>query len=185
MSLKKHKVVVVGNGMVIVRFCQRPLDYDKNGRFHITMLGKECRPAYDRVQLTSFCEKESADELILEPAAWYEEIGQAFAQQRFAAGEPYFFNAEFGKLMNQPDHFVERELFIFSEPGKIGADFGGGHAVGAAEITAVDHDNRRSRSGRFKGFRVEDREYQAVCFFIVHGHKQMTGFNILRQCRTG
>ncbi|MDF7800565.1 nitrite reductase large subunit NirB [Pontiellaceae bacterium B1224] len=75
MSLKKHEVVVVGNGMVSVRFCQRLLEYDKNKRFHIKVLGEECRPAYDRVQLTSFYEKESADELILEPASWYEQNG--------------------------------------------------------------------------------------------------------------
>ncbi|MEI6891858.1 MAG: nitrite reductase large subunit NirB [Pontiella sp.] len=73
MSLKKHEVVVVGNGMVSVRFCERLLEYDKNNRFHITVLGEECRPAYDRVQLTSFYEKESADELIIQPASWYEE----------------------------------------------------------------------------------------------------------------
>jgi nitrite reductase (NADH) large subunit len=75
MSLKKHEVVVVGNGMVSVRFCERLLEYDKNQRFHIKVLGEECRPAYDRVQLTSFYEKESADELIIEPASWYEQNG--------------------------------------------------------------------------------------------------------------
>jgi nitrite reductase (NADH) large subunit len=75
MSFKKHEVVVVGNGMVSVRFCEKLLEYDKNKRFHITVLGEECRPAYDRVQLTSFYEKESADELLLETADWYEENG--------------------------------------------------------------------------------------------------------------
>ena len=78
MSLKKHEVVVVGNGMVSVKFCQKLLEYDKNRRFHIKVLGEECRPAYDRVQLTSFYEKESADELILEPREWYEENGIKF-----------------------------------------------------------------------------------------------------------
>ena len=32
MSLKKHEVVVVGNGMVSVRFCEQLLEYDRNGR---------------------------------------------------------------------------------------------------------------------------------------------------------
>ncbi len=75
MSFKKHRVVVVGNGMVSVRFCEKLLEYDKIERFQITVLGEECRPAYDRVQLTSFFEKESADELLLEPADWYENNG--------------------------------------------------------------------------------------------------------------
>lgn len=75
MNFKKHEVVVVGNGMVSVRFCERLLEYDPNGRFHIKVLGEECRPAYDRVQLTSFYDKESADELILQPAEWYKENG--------------------------------------------------------------------------------------------------------------
>jgi nitrite reductase (NADH) large subunit len=75
MSLKKHEVVVVGNGMVSVRFCERLLEYDKNKHFHIKVLGEEIRPAYDRVQLTSFYEKESADELLLETAEWYEQNG--------------------------------------------------------------------------------------------------------------
>ena len=75
MNLKKQKIVVVGNGMVSVRFCEKLLEYDTNNRFHITVLGEEPRPAYDRVQLTSFFEKDSADELLLEPAAWYTDNG--------------------------------------------------------------------------------------------------------------
>jgi nitrite reductase (NADH) large subunit len=75
MSFKKQEVVVVGNGMVSVRFCEKLLEYDRNKRFRITVLGEESRPAYDRVQLTSFYEKESADELLLETADWYAEKG--------------------------------------------------------------------------------------------------------------
>ncbi|HEY5621590.1 MAG TPA: nitrite reductase large subunit NirB [Pontiella sp.] len=75
MSLTKHKVVVVGNGMVSLRFCERLLAYDQDGKFEITVLGEECRPAYDRVQLTSFFEKNSADELLLAGPEWYAENG--------------------------------------------------------------------------------------------------------------
>jgi nitrite reductase (NADH) large subunit len=75
MSLKKQEIVVVGNGMVSVRFCEKLLEYDKKNRFHITVLGEEIRPAYDRVQLTSFYEKESADELLMETADWDVEKG--------------------------------------------------------------------------------------------------------------
>lgn len=75
MSLKKHEVVIVGNGMVSVRFCEKLLEYDTHKRFHITILGEETRPAYDRVQLTSFFEKESPDELLLESNEWYGQNG--------------------------------------------------------------------------------------------------------------
>lgn len=75
MSLKKHEVIVVGNGMVSVRFCEKLLEYDKNKRFHIKVLGEEPRPAYDRVQLTSFYEKESADELQMVEPNWYADNG--------------------------------------------------------------------------------------------------------------
>ncbi len=75
MNLKKHEVVVVGNGMVSVRFCEKLLEYDKNNRFHIKVLGEEPRPAYDRVQLTSFYEKESADELQMVEPNWYADNG--------------------------------------------------------------------------------------------------------------
>lgn len=71
MSLTKHEIVVVGNGMVSLRFCEKLLEYDKNKRFHIKVLGEELRPAYDRVQLTSFFEKDSADELLLATPEWY------------------------------------------------------------------------------------------------------------------
>ncbi len=73
MSHKKHEIVVVGNGMVSVRFCEKLLEYDTHERFHITVLGDEPRPAYDRIQLTSFFEKESPDELELASRAWYAE----------------------------------------------------------------------------------------------------------------
>lgn len=75
MSLKKRELVVVGNGMVSVRFCERMREYDPAGKFSITVIGEEPRPAYDRVQLTSFFEKESADELLLTDAEWYRKNG--------------------------------------------------------------------------------------------------------------
>ena len=71
MSGNKQKVVVVGNGMVSVRFCEQLMQYDEHKKFHITIFGEEARPAYDRVQLTSFFEKESADELLIERFDWY------------------------------------------------------------------------------------------------------------------
>jgi nitrite reductase (NADH) large subunit len=45
------KVVVVGNGMVGQRFLEQLAG---RGEFEVTTFCEEPRPAYDRVQLTSF-----------------------------------------------------------------------------------------------------------------------------------
>lgn len=71
----KRKVVVVGNGMVGLRFCERLTEYDVDGRFELTTIGEECRPAYDRVQLTKFFETRNADKLCLAPEEWYASQG--------------------------------------------------------------------------------------------------------------
>src|SRR5690606_18281962 len=65
-------IVVIGNGMVCQRFCERLRQYESS-RSRVVVFGEECRPAYDRVKLTSYYEKASADELLMEPVAWYEE----------------------------------------------------------------------------------------------------------------
>ncbi len=56
------KVVVIGNGMVGQRFLEQ---LAARGEFEITAFGEEPRPAYDRVQLTSFFSGKSASDLSL------------------------------------------------------------------------------------------------------------------------
>src|SRR5688572_11467199 len=63
-------IVVIGNGMVSQRFCERLRVL--GSRDTILVFGDEPRPAYDRVKLTSYYEKDSADDLLLEPRSWYE-----------------------------------------------------------------------------------------------------------------
>jgi nitrite reductase (NADH) large subunit len=48
--MSKHRVVVVGNGMVGHRFVEALVEY--KGDHQITVLGEEPRPAYDRVHLS-------------------------------------------------------------------------------------------------------------------------------------
>ncbi len=69
------QVLVVGNGMVSHRFCEKLTDYDRDLRHRITVVGEEPRPAYDRVHLTSYFAGRSADALVLGTAAWYRERG--------------------------------------------------------------------------------------------------------------
>ena len=51
--MERSNVVVVGNGMVSHRFCERLLEYDRDRRYGITVVGEEPRQAYDRVHLTT------------------------------------------------------------------------------------------------------------------------------------
>ena len=68
-------VLVVGNGMVSHRFCEKLVEYDTEKRYWIVVVGEEPRPAYDRVHLTSYFTERSADALLLGTHAWYAERG--------------------------------------------------------------------------------------------------------------
>ncbi len=68
---KKKQIVVVGNGMTSLRFCEKMLEYDAFHENRITVLGAEPVPAYDRVSLSSIFEGKPEKELILAEARWY------------------------------------------------------------------------------------------------------------------
>src|SRR5436190_1590326 len=74
--LKRHKtVVVIGNGMIGHRFCERLLEYDGEMNCRIITFCEEPRPAYDRVNLTKYFEHRRADRLALAASQWYDENG--------------------------------------------------------------------------------------------------------------
>jgi len=56
-------VVVVGNGMVGQRFVEALRERDAQRRWRVTVLAEEPRPAYDRVNLSSLFDGNSADDL--------------------------------------------------------------------------------------------------------------------------
>ncbi len=70
MEKKKH-VVVVGNGMTSIRFCEQMLEYDALHEYRLTVLGEEPLPAYDRVALSSCFSGKSTKDLIFAEARWY------------------------------------------------------------------------------------------------------------------
>lgn len=70
----KKKVIVIGNGMVGYKFCEK-LVAKAAGKFQISVFGEEPRPAYDRVHLSEYFENQSEENLILASRAWYEEQG--------------------------------------------------------------------------------------------------------------
>ena len=64
-------ILVVGNGMVGYKFCEKLKKKDSSGNFTITVLGEEPRPAYDRVHLSEYFSTRSADHLTMAPKEWY------------------------------------------------------------------------------------------------------------------
>ncbi len=67
------KVIVIGNGMVGYKFCEKLRQQASADRFAITVFGEECRPAYDRVHLSAYFESQDIDALTLAPRNWYDE----------------------------------------------------------------------------------------------------------------
>lgn len=66
----KPTVVVVGNGMVGHRFCEK---LKATGAFRIVVFGEEPRPAYDRVHLSEYFSGRSAVDLALPMKGWFED----------------------------------------------------------------------------------------------------------------
>jgi nitrite reductase (NADH) large subunit len=66
-------LVVVGNGMVAHRLCERLVELDRAARWNVVVFGEEPRPAYDRVHLSAAFAGTRADELQLADAVWYAE----------------------------------------------------------------------------------------------------------------
>ncbi len=71
----KKKIVVVGNGMVGYKFCEKLVAKDTNGSFEVVVFGEEIRPAYDRVHLSSFFSGKTAADLSIAPVQWYADNG--------------------------------------------------------------------------------------------------------------
>jgi nitrite reductase (NADH) large subunit len=66
------KLVIVGNGMVGQRFLEQLVARASGGTPQVTVLCEEPRPAYDRVQLTSFFSGRSAADLNVVPDGFFE-----------------------------------------------------------------------------------------------------------------
>jgi nitrite reductase (NADH) large subunit len=66
----KPIAVVIGNGMVGHRFCEK---LKAIGLYRIIVFGEEPRPAYDRVHLSEYFNGKSASELSLPMTGWFEE----------------------------------------------------------------------------------------------------------------
>lgn len=67
------KIVVIGNGMVGFKFCEKLITKAQPQQFNIVVFGEEIRPAYDRVHLSEFFSGKTADDLLMSPLNWYAE----------------------------------------------------------------------------------------------------------------
>lgn len=71
----RKTVVVVGNGMVGHRFCEKLVEFDSGRAARVVVFGEEPRAAYDRVGLTSFFAHRDPEKLALARREWYAEHG--------------------------------------------------------------------------------------------------------------
>ena len=71
LSPDRQTIVVVGNGMVGHRFCERLVERDVNQHFHIVTFCEEPRAAYDRVGLSKYFTHRDAKQLMLADPDWY------------------------------------------------------------------------------------------------------------------
>ena len=65
------KIIVIGNGMVSYKFCEKLISKSSATAFDITVFGEEIRPAYDRVHLSEYFTGKTAANLLMAPASWY------------------------------------------------------------------------------------------------------------------
>jgi len=69
------RLVIVGNGMVGQRFLEQLVSRQDGAATEITVFCEEPRPAYDRVQLTSFFSGKSAADLNVVPEKFFQQHG--------------------------------------------------------------------------------------------------------------
>ncbi|PIB35369.1 nitrite reductase large subunit [Reichenbachiella sp. 5M10] len=68
-----EKIIVIGNGMVGYKFCEKLRAKAGKEQFEITVFGEEPHPAYDRVHLSEYFTNPSVEHLEMAPRSWYEE----------------------------------------------------------------------------------------------------------------
>ncbi|AXT55921.1 nitrite reductase large subunit [Aquimarina sp. AD1] len=67
------KVVVIGNGMVSYKFCEKFAASEKFTDYKLIVFGEEPRRAYDRVHLSEFYDGKTSEDLSMSTANWYED----------------------------------------------------------------------------------------------------------------
>lgn len=68
-------IVVVGNGMVGYKFCEKFIARNLQEEYKLIVFGEEMRPAYDRIHLSTYFDGKTADDLVLADSDWYTDNG--------------------------------------------------------------------------------------------------------------
>ncbi len=71
----RERLVIVGNGMVGQRLCERLVERGLSRRLELAVIGEEPTQAYDRVHLTDVLKGRPSAELLLRAPEWYLEHG--------------------------------------------------------------------------------------------------------------
>ena len=71
--MSQQNIIVIGNGMVGYKFCERLSDKDTQKQFKIITFCEEPRPAYDRVHLSAYFDGKTAEDLSMASIDWYKE----------------------------------------------------------------------------------------------------------------
>ena len=74
MSTALH-VLVIGNGMVSYKFCEKLRKKAEKETIRISVIGEELNPAYDRVHLSDYFSERKAESLAMATSDWYVEQG--------------------------------------------------------------------------------------------------------------
>lgn len=69
------KIIVIGNGMVGYKFCEKFVAVAPSEEYKIMVFGEELYPAYDRVHLSEYFNGKTAEDLTMAPQSWYKENG--------------------------------------------------------------------------------------------------------------
>ncbi|HVS92050.1 MAG TPA: nitrite reductase large subunit NirB [Mucilaginibacter sp.] len=69
--MSKPTIIVVGNGMVGYKFCEKLVS--RSTSYSIVVFGEEPRRAYDRVHLSEYFAGKSAEDLSLSAESWYDD----------------------------------------------------------------------------------------------------------------
>ncbi|MCH7400819.1 nitrite reductase large subunit NirB [Belliella kenyensis] len=69
------RIIVIGNGMVGYKFCEKLVASNFTAHYTLTVFGEEPWPAYDRVHLSSYFSETNAEKLYMAPLSWYEKHG--------------------------------------------------------------------------------------------------------------
>ncbi|MDI3287760.1 FAD-dependent oxidoreductase [Polyangium sp. 15x6] len=75
LSDQSQTLVIIGNGMVGWKLCQRMVEYGANDEIRILVFGEEAVPAYDRVHLTEYFAGRPLSTFSLSPESWYQQNG--------------------------------------------------------------------------------------------------------------